>query len=113
MEIFLRLFGWPHEQLHVLALLLIGRRPESITRTHVDIPADLSTPQYVFVAGLPALVFGGGTLISLAAFLDAPDIGQAALRLVITGLLATAAFGTMGDIQLIIERVMNESKPGS
>jgi hypothetical protein len=108
MEIFLRVFGWPHELLHVLALLLIGRRPESITRTHVDIPDDLSTAQYVFVAGLPALIFGGGTLIGLMAFLQAPDIGQAALRLVITGIFSIAALGTMGDIALIIQRVMGQ-----
>lgn len=108
MENFLRVFGWPHELLHVLALLLIGRRPESITHTHVDIPNDLSTPQYVFVAGLPALVFGGGALIGLMMFLDAPDIGQAVIRLVITGILAIAALGTMGDIALIIERVTAE-----
>jgi len=111
MEIFLRIFGWPHELLHVLALLLIGRWPEGLARTHVDIPDDLSTRQYVFVAGLPALIFGGGMLVGLIAFLNAPDIGQAAIRLVITGILAIAAAGTMGDIALIIERVTTENSP--
>jgi Putative zincin peptidase len=111
MENFLRVFGWPHELLHVLALLLIGRRPESVNRTHVDIPADLSTRQYVFVAGLPALIFGGAALISFIAFLEAPDMGQSVLRLVITGVFSIAVLGTMGDIALIIERIMAEKPP--
>jgi putative zincin peptidase len=109
MGIFLRIFGWPHELLHALALLLIGRRPEGISKTHVDIPADLSTWQYVFVAGLPALVFWGAALVGLMAFMNAPNLLQSALQLVITGIFSLAALGTMGDIALIIERVSREN----
>lgn len=111
MEIFLRVFGWPHELLHALALLLIGRWPEGISKTHVDIPNNLATWQYVFVAGLPALIFGGGVLFGLVAFINAPDILQAVLRLVVTGLFSVAALGTMGDIALIIQRINTENQP--
>jgi hypothetical protein len=112
MILLLRIFGWPHELLHVLALWLVGRRPESVTRTHVDIPDNLSTAEYVFVAGFPALIFWGGTAAGLQWLFSAPDIGQIILRLVVTVIFATAAFGTLGDIHLIITRVMDEqSRP--
>ena len=111
MEIFLRVFGWPHELLHALALLLIGRWPKGISKTHVDIPDNLSTWQYVFVAGLPALIFSGGTIMSLIAFLNAPNLAQSVLRLVIMGLFSVAAAGTMGDIALIIQRITAENQP--
>ena len=66
-----RIFGPPHELLHVLALL-IGRRPTAISWTHVDIPDDLTTRQYVFVAGLPALVFWSATALALLVYHTPP-----------------------------------------
>ena len=100
-----RLYGWPHELLHVLALLLIGRRPRLVAQTYVDIPDNLTTGQYVFVAGFPALVFGLGTLICVVALLDAPDVGQFLLRFVLMSLFSVATFGTMGDLYLIAQRL--------
>jgi hypothetical protein len=83
MRLLIRIFGWPHELLHVAALRLIGRRAVDVTQTHVDIPDDLSTGQYVFVAGLPALVFWGGAALCIQALLGAPDLVRLALWFVL------------------------------
>lgn len=110
MNALLRVFGPPHEALHLLALLLIGRRAVQFTFRHVDIPADLSTRQYVFVAGFPALVFciisGLGVIgLVLAHTWVQTGLGFAA------ALLGTLAFaGTMGDLQLIAARLMQEGE---
>ena len=106
MRLLRRLYGWPHEMLHVLALGLIGRRPEAITSRHVDIPADLSTGQYVFVAGFPALVFWSIAAISLRLLLSTPDLAQVALWLIVATLSTGAAFSTFGDLQLIALRLL-------
>ncbi len=106
MSLLYRIFGWPHELLHVLALRLIGRRAVAITGTHVDIPDDLSTVQYVFVAGLPALVFWGIAVLCLQALFSAPSIGQAILWFALMSAASLAGFGTVGDLLLIIERLM-------
>ncbi len=111
MNLLYRIFGWPHELLHALALRLIGRRALSITRTHVDIPEDLTTGQYVFVAGLPALVFWGVAAVSLQALLSAQDILQGVFWFVLMSIASLAGFGTLGDIHLIIERLL-ESRIG-
>jgi len=111
MNLLYRVFGWPHELLHVLALWLIGRRALSITRTHVDIPEDLTTGQYVFVAGLPALVFWGVAAASLQALASTPDIGRGMVWFAVMSVAALAGFGTLGDIHLIIERLL-ESRIG-
>jgi len=111
MTLLYRIFGWPHELLHVLALWLIGRRAVKVTRTHVDIPDDLTTAQYVFVAGLPALVFWSIAVTGLQAIFSAPNIVQMILWLVLTGVASLAGFGTVGDILLIIERVMQHKLP--
>ena len=108
MSFLLRIFGPPHEALHLLALLLIGRRAVHFTFRHVDIPADLTTRQYVLVAGFPALVFmiisGLGVIgLVLAHTWVQTGLGFAA------GLLGTLAFaGTMGDLQLISARLAKE-----
>jgi hypothetical protein len=106
-----RIFGWPHELLHVLALRLIGRHAVMVTRTHVDIPDDLTTGQYVFVAGLPALVFWGIAIVCLQALFSAANILQAILWFVLMSVAALAGFGTVGDILLIIERLMEKRMP--
>jgi hypothetical protein len=111
MDLLLRLYGWPHEALHVLALWLIGRRPRAVARLHVDIPDDLTTRQYVFVAGLPALVFGIGAALGIMTISNAASIGQAALGLVMTLVMGIGAAGTVGDIQQIALRLAQDAEP--
>ena len=107
MKILLWLFGWPHEWLHVLALRLIGRRPEAVTQTHVDVPDDLSTREYVFVAGLPALVFWPITVGSGQQLFAAPDLPQFLMWLVVTSIVGLAAVGTLADLYLILMRLLD------
>jgi hypothetical protein len=111
MKTLLNIFGWPHELLHVLALRLIGRRAVAITRTHVDIPDDLSTGQYVFVAGLPALVFWSITAVCLLSLVNAPTIPVFILWAVLTPISMIAAAGTVGDIVLISARLLESQPP--
>lgn len=100
-----RLYGWPHEMLHVLALRLVGRRAQAAAHTHVDIPADLGRAQFVFVAGLPALVFWPLAAVGLRQLLAAPDLPGALLWMVYGALLFPAAAGTLGDLALIAMRL--------
>jgi hypothetical protein len=110
MRILLRIFGPPHEALHLLALLLIGRRAVGFTFRHVDIPDDLTTRQYVFVAGFPALTFSIISSLGVIGLVLAHTWTQAGLGLV-AGLLGTLAFaGTMGDLQLIAARLTGEGE---
>lgn len=108
MEALTRLYGIPHEALHVLALWLIGRRATAVTRTHVDIPDNLPTGQYVFVAGLPALVFGTLTLISVIGLLSAATFMQTILAFVGMTAAGLGLAGTVGDIELIAARLADE-----
>lgn len=109
MNTLLRLYGWPHEALHRLALWLLGRRALAVGRAHVDIPADLSRRAYVFVAGLPALVFGSGMALGVVGLLNATTVGQALLALSVTLVMGLGAAGTVGDIQQILLRL---AQPG-
>jgi hypothetical protein len=111
MRLLLLIFGWPHEALHVLALWLIGRRPEAVTRTHVDIPADLTTGQYVFVAGLPALVFWSAAALCAQALFNAPDVLRGALALAALLVFSLGGFSTVGDLLLIARRLLDERTP--
>ena len=111
MRILLLLYGWPHESLHALALLLIGRRALRITRTHVDLPPDLSDGQYLFVAGLPALVFWGGAALGLLGLFDATTLGQAALALAAIFVLGLGGVSTLGDLHLIVLRLLAARRP--
>ena len=111
MDLLLRLYGWPHEALHVLALWLIGRRPRAVARQHVDIPDDLTRRQYVFVAGLPALVFGTAAALGIMAFFNAATLGQAALGLVVTLMMGIGVAGTVGDLQQIALRLAQDAEP--
>ncbi len=111
MNVLLQIFGWPHEMLHVLALRLIGRRPEAVRQTHVDIPDDLSTAQYVFVAGLPAMVFGLGVVIGVQMLLSAVTVPQALLGLLIAAFFSLGALGTVGDLLLILDRLVQPRPP--
>ncbi len=105
MEILYKIFGPPHELLHVLALLLIGRRPKNIGYRHVDIPDDLSTQAYVFVAGLPALIFWGTAIIAGIKLGGATSFGEVVVSFVVFSVAVLAGLGTVGDIQLIMRRL--------
>lgn len=105
METLYRVFGPPHEFLHIVALLLIGRRPKAINSRYVDIPDDLSTPAYVFVAGLPALVFWGVAFAALLTVVNATDVLNAVVGFIVFTLAMMAGLGTLGDIQLILRRL--------
>jgi hypothetical protein len=105
MRVLLRLFGPPHEFLHVLALWLVGRRPRRVTATHVDIPDNLTTGQYVFVAALPALVFGLLALLGVAGVVNAATLEQAALGLLAAFVFGLGLAGTINDLELIVLRV--------
>ncbi len=107
METLYRIFGPPHELLHVLALFLIGRRPKAIGYKHVDIPDDLSTRAYVFVAGLPAVVFWGVALVAGIKLANATGIGEVLVTFAVFSIAALAGLGTLGDIQLIIRRLQS------
>ncbi|MBI5671143.1 MAG: hypothetical protein HZC41_24365 [Chloroflexi bacterium] len=113
MLILTRIFGPPHEALHLLALWLIGRRAVAVSWTHVDIPDDLTTRQYVFVAGLPALVFWSMTVLALLAAVNAPDGGRLALALAATLVFGLAAYGTLGDLHLILLRLTEDRTDAS
>jgi hypothetical protein len=105
MTLLYRIFGWPHELLHVLALWLIGRRALAVTPRHVDIPDDLTNGQYVFVTGLPALVFWGLAAVCLQALLNAQSLAEGILWFTLMSVASLAGFGTLGDIFLIIARL--------
>ncbi len=105
MDILYRIFGPPHELLHVLALFLIGKRPKSIGYRHVDIPDDLSKVEYVFVAGLPALVFWGIAIVVALKMVNASSLGEGLILFVAFSLASFAGLGTLGDIELIVRRI--------
>jgi hypothetical protein len=112
MDFLTRVFGPPHESLHVLALYLIGQRPKSASKTHVDIPDDLTLPQYVFVAGLPAFVFWNMAIAGIIILVNAPNLAGAALGWVLLTVGGMAGFGTIGDLQLIYMRIQeDQNKP--
>lgn len=106
MKLLIWIYGWPHELLHLLALWLIGRRAVGITRTHIDIPIDLTAAQYVFVAGLPAIVFWGSTLLCARQLFAAEEIGQLVLWALLVIFFSLGGLGTLGDVLLIIERLV-------
>lgn len=105
MEWLYRIFGPPHELLHVLALLLIGRKPVAVTWRHVDIPDDLNTGQYVFVAGLPALVFWGVALVGLLMLVKGQDFGDVLIGFLVMSLGMLNGLGTLTDLQQIAARL--------
>lgn len=96
-----KIYGAPHELLHLLALLLIGRRALKFTNQHVIVPSDLTTAQYVFVAALPALVFFTCTAIGVLVLLNAGTPGQAGIGVAVILAAGFGAAGTFGDLQLI------------
>lgn len=108
----LRVFGPPHEALHWLALRLIGRRPARMSGRHIDLPPDLTTRQYIFVAGLPAFVFLLIGALGLLGLILSATVMQAALGLVAAGLGMIGLASAAGDLQLIAERLANDARAG-
>lgn len=105
MQTLKRIYAGPHELLHVLALLLIGRKPREVRSDHVIIPPDLTTGQYVFVAGLPALVFFGALGLGAVLLMNARSGSQAGIAVAIILAAGFGAVGTFGDLQLIAARL--------
>ena len=85
MRLLLRIFGPPH------ALLRIRRRPHRVTRAHVDLRDSLNDAQDLFVAGLPALIFGALALVGVLGLLNAHTVAQALLALLA---VTIGGFGT-------------------
>ena len=110
MEQLKRIYGTPHEMLHVLALTLIGRRAVHVGQDHVVIPTDLTTGQYVFVAGLPALVFFVALALGAIGLLNAGTPAQAGVAVAVIIAAGFAATGTLGDVQLILMRLMQNDR---
>ncbi|MBZ0280846.1 MAG: hypothetical protein K8L97_08895 [Anaerolineae bacterium] len=113
MNFLIQLFGPPHESLHWLALRLIGRHALDVTPTHIDIPEDLTPLQYIFVAGLPALVFWGTAALGLVMLINTRTDGDLLGGIALTAIGGLAGLGTMGDIQLIIARLLEEQGKNS
>lgn len=111
MNLLRRLFGIPHEALHVLALWLIGRRPERVTSTHVDIPGDLSTGRYVFVAIFPTAVFLIIAAMGLVGMASAGSIMQFGVALIAAIVGSIGTVGGMGDLHLITLRLAQDAEP--
>lgn len=110
MEQLKRIYGTPHELLHVLALVLIGRRALHVGQDHVIIPDDLTTGQYFFVAGLPALVFFVALALGGIGLLNARTPAQAGIAVGVILAAGFAAAGTLGDVQLILMKLMQNEK---
>lgn len=111
MDWLIRVFGPPHELLHLLALWLVGRRAVAFTWTHVDIPPDLSLRQYLFVAGLPALVFWCVAAVGMNLLLNAQAFTTALSGFALLSLGTLAGLGTLGDMQLILMRLLEARQP--
>ncbi len=111
MEQLKRIYGTPHELLHVLALALIGRSAVFVGQDHVIIPDDLTTRQYVFVAGLPALLFFLALGLGAIGLLNAQTPGQAGIACAVILAAGFAAAGTVGDLQLIALKLSGHKPP--
>lgn len=100
-----RIIATPRELLHALALVLIGRRAGRMVNDHVVIPDDLSTAEFVFVAGLPALVAFGVLVAAVTLLFSTHTPREAGVA---TGVIIAAgavAIGTIGDVREIIRRL--------
>ena len=110
MEQLQKIYGAPHELLHVLALLIIGRRALKFAQDHVIVPNDLTTPQYVFVAALPAIVFFTCMAIGVLVLLNAHTPGQAGIGVAVILAAGFGAAGTFGDLQLIWLKLSGQNR---
>ncbi len=94
--------------MHVIALILIGRRAVQFTRDHVVIPDNLTTRQYVFVAGFPAAVFMIGVAAAVLGLLNAATYGQAMVALAAILICGFGVASAAGDVQLIVVRLSSK-----
>ena len=98
------LIGLPHESLHVLALLMIGRRPAGMSLTHVDLPPGLSDLQVRFVALFPFAVFLVIATLGFLGMMLAADIVQAIFGALAAAFGMAGLAGTAGDWQIVTKR---------
>ncbi len=109
MNTLLKIFGVPHELLHVVALWLIGRRAVEFTARHVLIPDDLSIRQYIFVAAFPGGVFAFILCLGMVGVLQATawqHVLLAIFAIISGGFGVTSAFG---DFDLIVMRLQERN----
>lgn len=85
-------------------LLQIRRRPHRVTRAHVDLRDSLNDAQDLFVAGLPALIFGALALVGVLGLLNAHTVAQALLALLVVTIGRFGTASAAGDLQLIARR---------
>ncbi len=100
-----RIIATPHELLHALALVLIGRRVGRMVDDRVVIPDDLSTPEFVFVTGLPALVMLCVLVAAVILLFNARTPNEAGIATGVIIVAAAVAAGTIGDLQLIVRKL--------
>jgi hypothetical protein len=109
-NVLLRVFGLPHEALHVVALWLIGRRAVQFTMRHVIIPDDLSTRAYLFVAGFPGAVFALILCMGAVALFNTvsiPGLFISVAAILIGGFGVASA---LGDFDLMIARLQERNE---
>lgn len=85
-------------------LLQIRRRPHRVTRAHVDLRDSLNDAQDLFVAGLPALIFGASALVGVLGLLNAHTVAQALLALLAVTIGGFGTASAADDLQLIARR---------
>lgn len=98
------LIGLPHESLHALALLLLGKRPVGGSLTHIVLPPGLSDRQFVFVALFPAAVFLGLAALGFLGLLTAATFGQTVFAALACAYGMAGLAGTAGDWQIVAAR---------
>ena len=79
-------------------------------RAHVIIPSDLTTGQYVFVAGLPALVFFGFLALGAVALIHVATPGQAGIAVAVILAAGFGVAGTVGDLELIMMKLSQNNR---
>ena len=104
MRILRWIVGIPHEGLHILALLLIGKRPVGASFTHVDAPPGLTPGQLRFVALFPATVFLGVAALGLVLAVQAPSPTALLLGCLLGVYGITGLASTVGDWQIVMGR---------
>ncbi len=105
-----RILTTPHELLHALALSLIGRRAGWTADDHVVIPDDLTTREYVFVTGLPALVMLGVIVVALILLFNASTPSDAGIATGVIIVAAAIATGTISDLRQILSKLSQRSQ---
>lgn len=100
-----RLFCWPHEILHVIALKLIGHEPVKEGPNYVVLPEGLTHMQYAFVDIFPVLVT---SLLFGLGFLLRPWLAHNWLYVIVHGLTLAYTVGSARDIGCAIGELILE-----